>query len=77
MDTKSLVISLETDDLVSDVALLQEKYEMFDFTNLVKNFELHEETNDKVLGEFEMENPDSLKIFDFASSGAKTHAYSI
>ena len=37
LDTISLTLSFETDELVTDLKKLEEKYNMFDFSNL-KNY---------------------------------------
>ena len=71
MDTDSLGISFETDDLVPDLKKLQVKYGMFDFSNIQNHPELYDETNKKVVSEYKIETSKSLDIDGFAAFTAK------
>ena len=56
-DCDSMVLSIKTDDIISDLKNLED---LFDFSNLNPNNELFSNKNKKVLGKFKIETPESI-----------------
>ena len=56
-DCDSMVLSIKTDDIISDLKILED---LFDFSNLNSKNELFSNKNKKVLGKFKIETPESI-----------------
>ena len=57
LDTDSLILSVNTKDIIRDLKNLQD---IFDFSNLLKNHEKFSNKNEKVVGKFKLEAPKNI-----------------
>ena len=71
-DCDSMVLSIRTDDIISDLKNLED---LFDFSNLNPNNELFSNKNKKVLGKFKIETPESIWIDEFIALRSKAYAF--
>ena len=71
-DCDSMVLSIKTDDIISDLKNLED---LFDFSNLNSKNELFSNENKKVLGKFKIETPESLWIDEFIALRSKAYAF--
>ena len=69
MDTDSFVLSIKTKDIIEDLKNL------FDFSNLDKNYELFSNKNNKVFGKFKIETSKIISIDEFVCLGSKICAF--
>ena len=72
MDTDSFVLSVNTKDIIKDLKNLEN---IFDFSNLDKNYELFSNKNKKVLGKFKIETPKNIFIDEFIALRSKMCAF--
>ena len=72
MDCDSFVLSIETENIISDLKNLEY---LFDFSNLDKNHELFSNKNKKVVGKFKIETPKNLWIDEFVALRSKCYAF--
>ena len=72
IDTDAFVLSLKTQDIITDSKNLED---IFDFSNLDKNHELFSNKNKKVLGKYKIETPKSAFIDEFVCLRSKMYAF--
>ena len=72
MDTDSFVLSVNTKDIIKDLKNLED---IFDFSNLNKNYELYSKKNEKVIGKFKIETPKNIWIDEFICLRSKMYAF--
>ena len=59
MDTDSFVLSVNTKDIIKDLKNLED---IFDFSNINKDFELLTNKNKKAIGKFKIEAPKNIRL---------------
>ena len=74
-DTDTFLMSIRTTDLVNDLSKLQNRYKMFDFSNLNKEHKLFSNEFKKIPGYLNIETPKSLYIDKFVCLRSKCYAY--
>ena len=72
IDTDAFVLSLKTKDIIKDLKNLED---IFDFSNLDKNYELFSKKNKKVIGKFKIETPKNIWIDEFVCLRSKMYAF--
>ena len=72
IDTEAFVLSLNTKDIIKDLKNLED---IFDFSNLDKNYELFSKKNKKVIGKFKIETPKNIWIDEFVCLRSKMYAF--
>ena len=72
MDTDSLVLSINTKNIIKVLKILED---IFDFSNLDKNHELFSNKNKKVIGKFKIETTKNIWIDDFVCLRSKMYAF--
>ena len=72
MDTDSFVLSVRTKDIIK---VFKKSEDIFDFSNLDKDYELFNNRNEKVSGKFKIETPKNIWIDEFLSSRSKCYAF--
>ena len=74
-DTDAFVMSIRTTEYVNDLRKLQNRYKMFDFSNLNKEHKLFSNEFKKIPGYLKIETLKSLYIDKFACLRSKCYAY--
>ena len=72
MDTDSFVSSINTEDIIEDLKILED---IFDFSNLDKNHELFSNKNKKLFGRFKIETPANIWIDESVCLRTKMYAF--
>ena len=72
MDTDSIVISVNTQDIIKDLKNLED---LFDFNNLNENHEIFSNKNKKIIGKFKIEKPKNFWIDEFVCLRNKMFAF--
>ena len=72
MDTDSLVLSVNSKDIIKDFKNLED---IFDFSNLEQNHELFSNRNKRVIGKFKIETPKNIWIDEFVCLRSKMYAF--
>ena len=62
-DTDAYIMSIKTTDVVNDLTILQNRYKMFDFSNLNKDHKLFSNEYKKIPGYLKIETPKSIYIY--------------
>ena len=73
--TDSIVLSFETDNLVTDLKKLQGKFSMFDFGNLKNHGDLYQPTNGTITRKFKLETPNTIDVEEFLAFTAKAYSF--
>ena len=61
-DTDAYIMSIKTTDVVNDITILQNRYKMFDFSNLNKDHKFFSNEYKKIPGYLKIETPKSIYI---------------
>ena len=72
VDTDGMILSMKTKDIIKDLKNLED---IFDFSNLDKNYELYSEKNKKVIGKFKIETPKNIWIDEFVCLRSKAYSF--
>ena len=72
MDTNSFVLRINTKDIIKDLKNLED---IFDFSNLDKNYELFSYKITKVIGKYKIETPKNNWIDKFVCLRSKMYAF--
>ena len=72
MDCDSFVLSINTEDIIKDLKILEEK---FDFSNLHENHVLFSNKNKKVVNKFKIETPKNIWIDELVALRSKKFAF--
>ena len=72
MDTDSFILSVNTNDIIRDLKNLED---IFDFSNLDKNYELFSNKNKKVIGKIKIETPKNIWIDEFVCLRSKMFSF--
>ena len=72
MDSYSFVLSINTKDIIKDLKNLED---IFDFSNLGKNYEIFKNKYKKVIGKFKTETPKIFRIDEFVCLRSKMYAF--
>ena len=72
MDTDSIVLSLNTKDIIKNLKILEDR---FDLSNLDKNLALYSNKNKKVIGKFKIETTKNVWIDEFVCLRSKMYAF--
>ena len=71
-DTDSFVLTISTNSTIKD---LQNLNDLFDFSDLIKNYELYSITNKKVIGKIKIETPKYIFIDEFFCLRSKAYSF--
>ena len=74
-DTDAFIMSLKTTNIINDLSILQNRYQIFDFSNLNKEHQLFSNEYKKIPGYLKIETPKSLYIDKFICLRSKCYAY--
>ena len=74
-DTDAFIMSIKTKDILGDLSKLQDRYQMFDFSNLDEEHRLFSNEIKKIPGYLKIETPKSLYIDKFVCLRSKCYAY--
>ena len=74
-DTDAYIMSVKTTDIVNDLSILQNRYKLFDFSNLNKEHKLFSNEYKKIPGYLKIETPKSIYIDKFVCLRSKCYAY--
>ena len=74
-DTDAYIMSIKTTNLINDLSILQDRYQLFDFSNLNKDHKLFSNEFKKIPGYLKIETPKSLYINKFVCLRSKCYAY--
>ena len=72
IDTDRMILSMNTKDFIEDLEKLED---IFDFSNLDKNYELHSKKNKKVVGKFKIETAKNILIDEFVCLRSKAYSF--
>ena len=74
-DTDAYIMSIKTTNIINDLNILQNRYQIFDFSNLNKDHQLFSNEYKKIPGYLKIETPKSLYIDKFICLRSKCYAY--
>ena len=72
IDCNSFVLRIETENIINYLKNLED---LFDFSNLDKNYELFSNKKEKVVGKFKIETPENIWIDEFVALRSKCYAF--
>ena len=72
MDCDSFVLRLKTEDIIKDIKKLED---IFDFSNLDKDYELFSNKNKKVNGKFKTKTPTNIWMKECIAMRSKCYAF--